>query len=500
VNPAEEREMEFRFALTNTGDMNDTYTLEVETPLGTGIYKDWRMEFETKEGARVNQISVPSELSWEMDCNDTNCMEPPFGEELPKNIKVVISLYVKVALDEYEGFFDGIAISATSDTDPARMEFIYFNLTVILPNIRLSDDPDDFFIEPDSGIEEDGSIDIFLRVYNHGDAETGTFCVIFYNGLRNSPKGQLGHPIALDTIENIPANSHTDIMVTWDDIPGGENDIYAYADKPIQGYGPCGIGFIPLIPIGDEGLVLESKENDNTASIDDVFEDAIDLRPDLTILDIEFESTEMDEKQTITVTIANVGFATAEANSAEVSVKAGGESLKSKDGNIMNPSLKEDIDAGDDITMEFKWTPTKDKNFTIKATVDHPDDFISRNDRRTEYVVIGKPPPPPPGDKSLSFLCITIIAFPLILLLLGMIVTGRKGKRNLLSNIHENAPSKKGGGRSRKSGPNKSLSPWICSRCGKQWVNKRSQCLSCGEEREKRSKRGEGSRVEMAGK
>ena len=69
-----------------------------------------------------------------------------------------IILYVEVAMDADEGFHDGIVISATSDTDHSRIEFISFNLTVILPNIRVSNETTDFYIDPDSGIEEDDSI------------------------------------------------------------------------------------------------------------------------------------------------------------------------------------------------------------------------------------------------------------------------------------------------------------------------------------------------------
>jgi len=503
VNPADESELEFKFTLTNTGDVNDTYTVEVETPLGSGTYKDWRMEFETNEEERVDQISVPADISWNMDCSNSRCGPPPFDDELPKNIRVDITLYVTVALDEDEGFYEDIAISATSDNDPARMEFIYFNLTVILPNIKLSDDPDDFYIEPDSEIEEDDSIDISLRVYNDGSAETDKFYVVFYNGKRNSPNEQYGHAITFETVDNIPGNSYTDILVTWDEIPGGENDIYAYADKPIRSgtastkdnYGTY----------QEDGLVLESRENDNTASIDDVFQDAIDLRPDLIITDIEFEDNEVDKDQIITVTIANVGYATAEVGSAEVSVKAGGELLKEARTNIINPALQEEIDPGDDITMEFKWTPDEEKNYTIKAAVDYHGE-ISSHGRRTEYINIEAPPHfdgPPRFDKEL--LCfgwiLGVITVIIIMSFWGPVRNERtrrsyskpkpiskepydvkmpKADRQGADGMKKRRPY------SKPRTPSSSTSPstWTCSRCGNKWSADKGLCWNCGKKRE----------------
>jgi len=377
VNPADSTEIEFKFTLANTGNYPDNYTVEVETELGSGIYKGWTMEFEDRDGNRVHSLSVPANLRNNIDCALTDCL-------IPRNDRMDITLHVIVAPDEEEGHYSEIAISATSDSDGRVVQYLYFNLTVTLPNIRLDDDPFFFYINPDSDIEEDDSIDINIRVFNDGGAETGSFYVLFYNGRRESPNELPGFYISIERVDNIPAGQYFDVTTEWDEIPGGENDIYVYADKPIQS--GDGKTFI-CNTFSLDGLVIESRENDNTATISDVFQQAIDLRPDLTILKVDYDDREMDSTTTVTVTIANVGSAVAQQGSAIVSLKIGGIFLKDKESNHINPELTKEIDINDDIEMEFIWEiPDEDKNFTVKANVDHPDDSNSKNDRLTVYV------------------------------------------------------------------------------------------------------------------
>jgi len=374
VNPADESEVEFRFTLTNTGNQDDSYTIDLETLLSSGTYKDWEIEFENKADERVDEINVPSDLKGQTE------------NILNSNEKVDITLYVKVALDEEEGFYGDITISATSDNDMAQVDFLYFNLTVILPNIRLSADLKDFNIDPDKNIEEDDSIDINLRVYNDGSAGTDRFYVFFYNGKKNSPNENAGSNfIAFEKIDNIPANSYFDVLATWDDIEGGDNDIYAIADKPIR----SGIGATkdPKGNFLEDGLVSESRENDNSISIAQKYKDAVDLRPDLTIIHVEFDDYEEGEKTTVTVTIGNVGSAKALRGSAEVKLKIGGISIKDKMSNRVIPTIPDDIEVDDDIDMDFVWYIEDAWNFTVKASVKHPDDSNTGNDRLNTFVI-----------------------------------------------------------------------------------------------------------------
>jgi len=518
INPAKEGEMEMRFLLENTGNVDDEYIVRIETPLGSGTYRHWRMEFENDNETRVDTIRVPSEIPGAIDT------------KLAKNELMDIKLHVNVDIDEDEGLYDDICISATSVGDPMKVRYLSFNLSVILPNIRLSDDPDDFYINPDSEIEEDDSVDINLRVYNDGNDETDKFYVVFYNGKKNSPSQQYGNAIGFETVDNIPANSYTDILVTWDGIPGGENDIYAYADKPIRTStakttDPDSGAFL------EDGRVHESRENDNTASIDDMFQDSIDLRPDLTILDIEFEDSRILDTEdfiTLTVTIGNVGYATADINSAEVSVKAGGEPLKEKNTNIMYPRLQEEIDAGDEITMEFKWIPDGDKNYTIKAMVDHPDDISSGNDKRTEYRDHNHHIHPPPDDISYDVELLLIAAFFSIvfIILVGVAITRNKKramlsipkipkkktpvKARILEHAHSAGPNDRSTSpshppqdrwHSRKSDTMSRQTPhphpsqtssqlppshsWTCPRCRSSWSSGKDMCWICGQKRPK---------------
>ena len=252
VNPQDESEIDFTFTLTNTGNVEEWYTIHVETPLGSGDYKDWIMEFEDRKGNRVKTISVPYDLEGSTD------LDLAIGET------VHITLYVTVAIDENEGLYDNIAISATSATDNASIEFLSFDLTVILPNIWVDNDPEYFFIEPDSGIEEGDHVDINARIFNTGEAETGEFWVFCYGSRNDSPNFLPGNYIAMEKVQNIPAGQFIDVVAMWEDIEGGEHDIYMYADKPIN----SGIGSTLINnQFSDRGLVLESNENDNIASM-----------------------------------------------------------------------------------------------------------------------------------------------------------------------------------------------------------------------------------------
>ena len=378
INPSEESEVEFRFILANVGNQDDTYTVEVETPLGSGVYKNWIMEFENDDYERVDTLMVPTEVPGSTD------------SYLRKGEWIEITLYLVVAFDEDEGFYDHIAISATSDNDNAQVEYLYFNLTVILPNIRVSDDPGDFSIDPDHGIEEGDDVDIYVRLFNDGSAPTDEFYVWFYNGKSRSynevggtqSQGLIGY----EKVERIPAGQYYDVFITWEDIDAGENDVFVHADKPIKS--GDGKTFFNNV-FSSDGLVLESKENDNTASIDDYYQQALDLRPDLTITRVEVDDPEEDTTTTVTVTVANVGSAKALSGTGTVSLKIGGTSIKADTPSFkgINPFLPEDIDVNDDIDIEFMWeVPDEIRDFTIKVTVDHNDDSDSSNDRYTSSV------------------------------------------------------------------------------------------------------------------
>ena len=377
-NPSEKSEVEFWFILTNVGNQDDTYTVEVETPLGSGPYKNWIMEFENDDYERVDTLTVPTEVPGSTDLY------------MRKGEWIDITLYVVIAIDEDEGLYEDIIISATSDNDNSQVAYLYFNLTVILPNIRVSDDPGDFSINPYHGIEEGDDVDIFVRLFNDGSAPTGEFYVWSYNGKSRSgneiggtsSSGLIGN----EKVDNIPAGQYYNVFITWEDIEGGENDIYVYADKPIKS--GDGKTFINNV-FSSDGLVLESKENDNTASIDDDYQEAIDLRPDLTITRVEVDDPERDTTTTVTVTVENIGSAKALQGSGTVSLKIGGTSIKADTPSFkgINPFLPENIDVNDDIDIEFTWeVPDEIRNFTIKVNVDHPDDSDSSNDRYSSYV------------------------------------------------------------------------------------------------------------------
>jgi len=482
-NPADESEIEFRFTLTNTGNVNDSYNVEVETPLGSGTYKDWIMEFENKDYERVDEINVPADLRGQTDT------------ELPKNGRIDITLYVVVALDEDEDFYEDIWVSATSNSDNTVIDYLNFNLTVILPNIRLSDDLEDFNIDPDSDIEEGDSIDINLRIYNDGNAETDSFYVFFYNGKKNSPNEQAGNYIAFEKVDNIPANSYFDVLATWDDIEGGENDIFAYADKPIRS--DPGATRDPFGNFLVDGFVFESRENDNTASIAQKYEDAIYLGPDLTITKIDFDDHLNGKETTVTVTVRNVGSTKALRGSATVQIRIGGDPIKDRTGNRVIPTINDDIEVDDDIKMEFVWDTgdiEEAMNLTVKATVDHPDDPNSANDKMTTYIRgadIDLPPrPSPPIYDYPGFYPFLLGGLILSFLIIFLIFRHPKMKPSKKFNASQESRLKSSRminatkGRYDHVSPYASPGPqWTCSRCGNSWSSEKTLCWNCGKKR-----------------
>jgi len=426
VNPKEHKENEFSFILKNTGNVDDRYRLLLQTDTGSGPYSGWTMKFRDRNGDLQSELTIP---------DDVNISSGYVEGYLPRNEAVPIALVVTVDEDTWDGPYSDIVIAVYSLTCPGVMDFLSFNLTVARPNIRVTDDPDDFRIIPsDVHIEEDDDVEISVRVYNDGITDTGDFYVWFYNGKRALQWDVSGNYFAREKVFNIPPHFYVDVFTVWYEIPDGENDIYVYADKPITS------GFHITVVNGEVSgysHVLESRENDNTATISDIYQEMIDLRPDLTIIDVDFDDREVDSTTTVTVTIANVGKAVAKQDSAIVSLKIGGVSLKGKMSKRIHPYLTEEIDIGDDIDMEFIWKiPDDPKNYTMKATVDHPDDSNSRNDRLTTYVVSQQPPCCFPQDTTLEHLGDFCYAIFLIFLGYFLCCLSRR-QRGMISVVNE---------------------------------------------------------------
>jgi len=427
VDPADHYEVKFKFSLANTGNQDDTYTVEVETPLWSGTYKGWVMEFEDKEESRVDTLLVPSDLKGNTDLY------------ISKNGKVDITLYVTVAIDEEVGDYYNIFISATSDNDYSQADYLGFNLTVVRPNIRVSDHIDDLWIEPDNGIEVGDNVDIIVKVYNDGDVDTGSFFVWFYNGKKSSQYGQEGTTetglISREVVYNIPAGQFHEVLTTWYDIPYGENDIYVYADKP--GFEEH-TGFYDT-PVPNPGMVAESREYDNTASITLSLQHKIDLRPDLVVIDVDVDDREGGKTTTVTVTIANIGSATAFAGSGTITVKIANVPLEAKttESSDTNTFLPENIDVGDDIDIEFLWDVPDygEQNLTIKVVVDHEDDADITNDRYTTFVWADPYISIHHADPS-SFFCFLIGAlFTSVIVAIFLLVTRKSRRRTRLRSV-----------------------------------------------------------------
>ena len=404
VNPASKDEIEFQFRLGNSGNELDSYSLTIDTPLFSGTYRDWTIEFENKRLTRLEEISVPTSVSNE----NATYLQP--GEY------IYLSIFVMVPLTTNEGIFDNITILITSDSDPLVTEHLSFNLTVILPNIRLSNSPSDFYIDPNLDIEYEEDIQVNIRVFNDGKAPTGEFHLLVYNGKQSSSIDESGQYIQFSTIVNIPAQSYRNVDFIWEDMPIGINDLYAIADKPIRsGVGKTLIGST----FSEWGLVHERDEEDNAVSIDANYREAMDLRPDLTIIGVDQTSLTGGERTTVLVTLVNLGTAPAIHETATVQLSIGGLHLKETRSHQTDAPLYEDIGIGQDITMIFEWTvPKNPVTLTILASVDHEYDLDPQNDMYTSSVLTKEQKEE--RSSSTKMLAILIVA----IIIIGGIVIG----------------------------------------------------------------------------
>jgi len=307
VSPQDLVTIEFPFRLTCMGNHEDFYDIEVETSTSSGPYKEWEMYFKDDLGEKRDEIIIPEDLD----------MPGYFGDYLQPGESVDMVLFVLVAIDEEEESYPDITISATSRSDRTKVIYLSFELTVIKPDIRVSNNVSDFYFTPTEGLEIGDSIDVFIRIFNDGDADTGAFDVFLYNGKSESNNEQSGDPIGIVRVVNIGPLNSTLIPFAWAELPAGENDIYIYADKPIR-TGPNKTQV--MNEFSSDGAVLESTENNNFVSIDDSLQSLIKFREIYPVdqYAVSISSSETDfrtdgKKFTLfTVTIENTGSETDE--------------------------------------------------------------------------------------------------------------------------------------------------------------------------------------------
>jgi len=373
IYPSDDHEIRYQFGLYNYGDVEDVFTVEVITPLMSGTYRDWQIYFRDRDGNKTQTMRVPEDVNgW---------------PELDKNDRVDIWVYVVVDYYEDSGTYSDIGISATSGSDHQQEETLYFSLDVIRPDIRISDDPDHFFIDPSSDIEVGDTIDINVRVYNDGDMESDSFYVWFYNGEGSSPEEEEGDPIAIEKMINIPADTFYDIVVSWDGIPEGINDIFVYADKPVRN-GSRKTWHND--EFSEDGSIIESREWNNHATIHTNLSSVLDLRSDLIPVDVTFSDTAPgSENVTVTVQIRNNGSSSVESGTASVRLKIGDQYLKEKNTKSTNPFIQDAIPINDFVPVEFTWNvPSVIGKFPVTVTMDHPHDRnISNNVLNTTVTI-----------------------------------------------------------------------------------------------------------------
>lgn len=252
MNPEDETTIGYEFVLTNTGDHEDYYEVQVETPLGSGIYKAWIMEFESFAQIWVDEMTVPEDL------------DPNLGGYLGPGESIDLTLWVTPAFDEYAGFYDGITLSVESRSNYLLVEYLDFNITLIRPNIQISLAEEDFYTVPATNFQVEDDIDIHFRLINSGTDETDEFNVLFYPNKDDNANEHAGSYLGFIKVENILPGSFMDLKFTWQEIPFYATEIFIIADKPIRS------GTFKTVSdrgeFQENGDVAETNELDNDAT------------------------------------------------------------------------------------------------------------------------------------------------------------------------------------------------------------------------------------------
>ncbi len=373
INPSYNHEIEYRFKLHNYGQVEDVFTVEVETSVTSGTYRNWMITFRDWQGQDTQTMTVPEDVNEDVELQDGHWIE--------------ISVFVVVDTFEDAGNYPDITVSARSESDYYQTDEVSFSVDVIRPNIRISSDPVHFSIDPATDLEVGDAIDIIVRVYNDGDAESDTFHVWFYNGEGASPEEEEGEFIAVEKINNISPQSYFEIVVAWEGLPVGMNDIFVYADKPIRNGNR-----VTIIDgnFSQDGSIIEIMERNNYASIDLSFRAALDLRLDVTPVEVLFEDTKPGaENVTVTVKVANKGTAPLESGSATMRLMIGDEYLRDMILKSTNPFIPESIPINDWVPLDFSWNiPEIIGKLEVNVTIEYPQDRNTTNNTLITMVTI----------------------------------------------------------------------------------------------------------------
>jgi len=356
VNPQIQNVISYTFSIMNIGTLWDSFTIRVETPTYSGTYYGWMIFFIDKNSNFTPIINVPE------DIRKLGFVELTPGEEMN------LTLNVFIPMDISEGIYPDITISAVSNHDPTLMETLNFTLEVIKPNIRFGSLPEDITVISDQPLQKGDDVQIECKVFNDGSADTGPFYLRFFDGEEKSVLRVEGNDFAQYMIQNIPAHSTMYFTVTWFDIPAGLHTVFVEADKPIR-FGPTETqidGKYSFV-----GLVSETRENDNTASMD-VY--VLDSPPELVISEIRWIDIHTGQICKIFVTVSNVGSHDYIPPTARLNVNINGEPIKNLATEHINPQITRTIKASEEYQMVFYWEVPNTGLYNVAATLEYRDD------------------------------------------------------------------------------------------------------------------------------
>jgi len=376
VNPRYVNEIDYIFRLRNTGNVKDSYHLYFDPTYSQNEFRLWEYTFYDLFGNEIGdrEVIVPGDVT-----NNSKLF-------LETNETIYLSFTVSFPMDTPQRSYNDITLIAVSEREILASASMSFNITIINPNIRISNDPDFFFISPDKDLSPGSPISVHLRIFNDGTDDTESFSVVFYNGKSQSPKQNLGSYLSVLTITKIPAESYRDVNFTWESLPYGSNSIFAYADKPIREG-----EFATHIDgkFNSNGNIIEHRETDNYATIGDQFLSALDLRPDLMITNIRFVSLEGGTTTDLSFEVKNQGTAPAPGNTVSLTVKIGSEFLQEKGTGFTQLTIMDDIIPGHSLRVWFLWDiPNVIDTHTLRISLDSPDDSDHTNDKVTTFIAI----------------------------------------------------------------------------------------------------------------
>jgi len=342
VDPSNGTEVEFQFTLSNTGDVNDAFTLKVATPLIDGTYHNWKIYFRDRHGNETQFLRIPEDING--------------LQEMANSSWLNISVFVVVDFYEEPGNYQKIEMSAASQSYQKKTDNLSFCLEVVRPDLIPLDIT---FSDSTSGVE---NATVTVEIGNTGrgfyvPGEATIRLTIGEKDLRSIHSGTT-FPIILN---HIHINESTNIEFTWD-IPlvAGPLAVLVTIDYP-QDMNTTNNYLITSV-------IIRSDATDPTV-IDPI-------GPDLAITNFTSKNHKVGQEMAISIGVLNYGDTTADAS---VFV------YLSESNSTLLGTVEVNIPYQSGTTVTVNWTPKKggETHFLIRIHDVLPEE---RNDQNNEQI------------------------------------------------------------------------------------------------------------------